>query len=124
MRDGARDSIPLLGFTVVTKNPFLGFPLYLDRAATELTHPEMSIPARRITPLAAIANLCAQASTADDASASCIFGKADELRHQLHVAALAADMMLDDTFVSKPLSQAPSDASKGRSKSNRSTNRF
>ena len=100
----------------MTKHPFLGFPRYLDRAAASIAHPEASIPARRITPLAALANLCAQASTAHDGDVAGILDKAAEFRHQLHVAAIAADLMLADAYGSKPTTGGPSHAVEGHPK--------
>ena len=111
-----RKTTTLWEHIVVTNHPFLGFPRYLERAAAAIAHPEASIPAQRITPLAALANLCAQASTADQTSAAGILAKADEFRQQLHVAALAADMMLDDAH---GLGSAQREV-KSRSKSTRS----
>jgi hypothetical protein len=102
----------------VSNHPFLGFPRYLDHAAAAIAHPEASIPARRIAPLAAIANLCAQASTADEAHLAGIHAKAAEFRDQLHVAALAANMMLDDVFASESRSEPIMQRDKRRSKTN------
>jgi hypothetical protein len=106
------------GPKLVPHHPFLGFPRYLDRAAVAIAHPEASIPARRITPLAAIANLCAQASTADEAHLAGIHAKAAEFRHQLHAAALAADMMLEDVFSLESDSEPITQRDKRRAKSN------
>lgn len=100
----------------MTRHSFPGFPRYLDRAAESIAHPEASIPARRIAPLAALANLCAQASTADDENVAGILAKAAEFRHQLHVAAIAADLMLEDAQGSKPAADDPSPIAKPRPK--------
>lgn len=97
-------------------HPFLGFPGYLDRAATSIAHPEASVPAKRIAPLAAIANLCAQAATADEAHLGGIRAKAAEFRDQLRVAAVAADMMIDDVFPSEHKSGPASHRDKRRSR--------
>ena len=76
--------------------PFPGYPDYLDAAAAALGHPEAAIPARRIATLSALANLCAQASLADDGRAAVILAKAEEFVVQLRVAARAAEAMLAD----------------------------
>ena len=76
--------------------PFPGFPDYLDAAAAALGHPEAAAPARRIVTLSALANLCAQASLADEGRAAIILARAEEFVVQLQVAARAAEMMLAD----------------------------
>ena len=44
---------------------FPGYYVFLEEAARQIGHPEASAPARRITPLSALGNLCAQAGVAD-----------------------------------------------------------
>lgn len=74
--------------------PFPGYPLYLESAAQALGHPEAAGPARRVSTLAALANLCAQASIADSTAVPAILAKAEEFRDQLRIAAHAAELML------------------------------
>jgi hypothetical protein len=73
---------------------FPGFPRFLEQAATELGRPESIGPARRITPLTALANLCAQAARADTAHVDGILAKAAEFRDHLATALRAAELML------------------------------
>ncbi len=80
----------------MTKPPFPGFPAFLEMAAVEIGRPEAAAPARRITTLAALANLCGQASQSDDAHVPSILAKAAEFRDQLHAAYRAAELMLAD----------------------------
>ncbi|HEY2154502.1 MAG TPA: hypothetical protein VGH33_02660 [Isosphaeraceae bacterium] len=75
---------------------FSGFPAFLERAAKELglgtSHARTTPP----TALAAMANLCAQASTAGPARAPAILKEAATFRDRLLVAARAAELMLDE----------------------------
>ena len=73
---------------------FPGYPAFLEAAAAELGHPESADPARRIAPLTALANLCAQASHGDPAHVAGILAKAVEFRDQLATALRAAELML------------------------------
>jgi hypothetical protein len=73
---------------------FPGYPTFLEAAAAELGHPESADPARRIAPLTALANLCAQASRAEPAHVAGILAKAVEFRDQLATALRAAELML------------------------------
>jgi hypothetical protein len=73
---------------------FPGYPVFLEAAAAELGHPESADPARRIAPLTALANLCAQATHGDRAHVAGILARAVEFRDQLATALRAADLML------------------------------
>lgn len=73
---------------------FPGYPAFLEAAAAQLGHPESADPARRIAPLAALANLCAQASRSRPEHVDGILAKAVEFRDQLATALRAAEMML------------------------------
>jgi hypothetical protein len=75
---------------------FPGYPRFLAEAASELGLPDAVGPARRIAPLAAMANLCAQAAHGDPAHAESILARAAEFRDQLATAHRAAQLMLDD----------------------------
>ena len=77
---------------------FSGFPAFLEAAAARLGRPEAAGPARRQGALAALANLCAQVVGAERGRAPEILAKAAEFRDQLHVAHLAADLMLLDAY--------------------------
>lgn len=80
----------------MTPYTFAGFAPFLFEAARRAGHPEAEGPARKIIPLTALANLCAQAGQAAPAHAPAILAKAGEYRDQLHAAATAADLILDD----------------------------
>jgi hypothetical protein len=80
----------------VANDSFPGFTSFLEAAARQIGRPEAAGPARRITTLSALANLCAQASVAEPAHAPAIMAKAEEFREQLHAALAAADLMLDE----------------------------
>lgn len=80
----------------LAKQDFPGYPAYLELASKQLGHPEAAGPATRISTLAAMANLCAQAILAAAGQDRLILAKATEFRDQLWVAATAADLMLDD----------------------------
>ena len=70
---------------------FPGYPAFLERAAEDLgLAPSGSSPG----PLAAMANLCAQASTAEAAHVAEILAEAASLRDRLLVATRAAGLML------------------------------
>ena len=73
---------------------FPGFPAFLDAAAAEIGHPEVSIPARRDTTLAAIATLCSQAADAEYRHMAEILVKAQELVDQLQATHRAAELMV------------------------------
>jgi hypothetical protein len=75
---------------------FPGYPAFLESAAAELGHPESAGPARRIAPLTALANLCAQAAHGDPAHVEAILAKAAGFRDQLATALRAAELMLTD----------------------------
>ncbi len=75
---------------------FSGFPTFLERAAKELGLDTSHARATPPTALAAMANLCAQASTASPANAPAILKEAAGFRDRLLVAAKAAELMLDE----------------------------
>lgn len=75
---------------------FPGYFDYLRDAARRIGHPEAEAPARKITTLSALANLCAQAGAVDPADAPAVMAKAGEFRDQLHAAYEAAGLMLAD----------------------------
>ena len=75
---------------------FPGFPAFLDAAAAEIGHPEVSIPARRDTTLAAIGTLCSQAADAEYRHVAEILAKAQELTNQLQATHRAAERMVAD----------------------------
>ena len=77
------------------QKPFPGYTAYLRQAATEIGHPDAEAPARRIGPLSALSNLCAQATLADPENVDGILEKAAEFRDQLHAAFRAAELMLE-----------------------------
>jgi hypothetical protein len=80
----------------VANDSFPGYTSFLEAAARQIGRPDAEGPARRITTLSALANLCAQASVAEAAHAPAIMAKAEEFRDQLHAALAAADLMLDE----------------------------
>lgn len=75
---------------------FPGFFVYLHDAAERIGHPEAEAPARKITTLSALANLCAQVDAGAPAHAPAIMAKAKEFRDQLHAAYEAAGLILED----------------------------
>jgi hypothetical protein len=81
----------------VTRYRFPGFHVFLHDAAARIGRPEAEAPARGITTLAALANLCAQAGEAGPEHAPAVLAKASEFRDQLHAAYEAAGLMLDAT---------------------------
>lgn len=74
---------------------FTGYPEYLEMVSKTIGHPEAAGPARRLTALGDVANLCAQASLADPTNAKDIMSKAEAFRDQLHVAYLASSKMIE-----------------------------
>lgn len=90
------------------RDSFPGYPIYLEAAARQIGHPEAEAPARRITALSALANLCAQASMAAPEDAPAILDKASEFRDQLHAAAIAADLMIEEVASSFDIYDAAS----------------
>jgi hypothetical protein len=80
----------------VAKFVFAGFPRYVEVAAKRIGHPEVGLPAGRISALASLANLCAQASDSQESLVPGILDKAEEFHHQLRVATLAAELMIED----------------------------
>jgi hypothetical protein len=75
---------------------FPGFPIFLELAESELDRPGSAGPARRISALTELANLCAQAARSPSAHVEGILAKAAEFRDQISVALRAAELMLDD----------------------------
>jgi hypothetical protein len=90
---------------------FSGFPAFLRRAAEDLgldpSHAEVAPPAA----LGAMANLCAQASTAAPGHATEILKEAVAFRDRLLVAARAAELMLGDVARPSSLAECPAPAS-------------
>lgn len=76
---------------------FPGFHEFLRDAAIRIGHPEAEAPARSISTLSALANLCAQAGLAEPEDAPMIVEKASEFRDQLHAAYEAAELILART---------------------------
>ncbi len=85
---------------------FSGYPAYLKAAAAEIGCPEAADPARRIAALAAVANLCSQASVASLADVPAILSKAGEACNHLRVAHRAAELMLIDVQNGRGISPA------------------
>ena len=85
----------------MAKLHFAGFPEFLNLAAEIVGDPEASGPARRLTALGDVANLCAQAIEADPTVLKAILGKAEAFRNQLHVAYLAAELMIEELTPTK-----------------------
>jgi hypothetical protein len=80
----------------MTHRIFPGYPAYLETAADRLECPASAGPAARISLVAALANLCAQATAATPAQLAAIRVPAYALYDQLRVATLAARLMLAD----------------------------
>ena len=78
----------------MTAYVFPGYPTFLQRAASQLGRPETAFSAGRVAALAALANLCSQATFANAPQAAEILARAATFRDHLHTAALAADLML------------------------------
>jgi hypothetical protein len=81
--------------------PFPGYPAFLEAAAAELNCPEAAGPARRVSTLTAMANLCAQAAVAETGAVAGILAKAEEFRDQLRVATRAAELMLASVRITR-----------------------
>jgi hypothetical protein len=92
----------------VTNYTFPGFRSFLEAAACQIGRPEAEGPARRITTLSALANLCAQATVSERANAPAIMTKAGEFRDQLHAAYAAAELMIAQVNQSLGLGCPPS----------------
>jgi hypothetical protein len=109
---------------------FSGFPAFLERAAKELGLDTSHARATPPTALAAMANLCAQASTASPAHAPAILKEAASFRDRLLVAARAAELMLDEVERASmldagttPTPQPRHDEGTGRPRPSRPSNR-
>jgi hypothetical protein len=85
----------------VTFESFPGYPPFLAVAAAELGCAEAADPARRVSTLTAMANLCAQAAVAHEQAVPGILAKAQEFHDQLRVATRAAELMLDSIRASR-----------------------
>ncbi len=84
---------------------FPGYPAFLARAASDLGLAPPPSGGAPPGPLAAMANLCAQASTAEAAHVAEILAEALAFRDRLLVAARAAELMLAE--VSRARSAEP-----------------
>jgi hypothetical protein len=100
---------------------FPGFPAYLGRAAEELGYDPSLAAGAPPAALAAMANLCAQASTSGPGPAAAILGRAAALRDRLRVAARAAELMLDD--VARATTPSPEAEPEARPRPARATGR-
>jgi hypothetical protein len=90
----------------VTLEPFPGYPTFLEAAAQELGLPAAADPARRVSTVSALANLCAQAAIAEVGAVAGILAKAEEFCDQLRVAARAGELMLASIRASRGLPAA------------------
>ncbi len=86
---------------------FPGSTAFVEDAARQIGRPETEAAARKLGPLSALANLCAQAGAADPADVPGIMAKAAEFRDQLQTAFLAAELMLADVERALGLTQEP-----------------
>lgn len=86
---------------------FPGYTAFVEDAARQIGQPGAAAAARKITPLSALANLCAQAGAADPADVPGIMAKAAEFRDQLQTAFLAAELMLADVERALGLKEEP-----------------
>lgn len=80
----------------MNQSVFPGYPAYLEAAGRELGRPGAVGPARRVSTLAALANLCAQAACAGPGVAAGILAEAEAFADQLRVACRAGELMLAD----------------------------
>lgn len=95
---------------MVAPYTFPGFIPFLEQAAQDLGHPEAAHPARRISALTSLANLCSQVPGTADAQASAILAKAEEFRDQILVAYLASERMLQAVRMSQGMAGRPNSA--------------
>ena len=86
---------------------FPGYPVFLERAAREVGCPEAETPARKISTLSSLANLCAQAADAEPSRVPAILKKAGEFRDQLHAAHRAAELMLSEVGSALVVAEPP-----------------
>lgn len=91
----------------MTPYVFPGYPAFLEAAAEELGRPESAGPGRRISAIAELANLCAQASLADPGHVAGILAKAAEFRDQLATALRAAELMIADVEAGRKADPSP-----------------
>jgi hypothetical protein len=91
----------------MSKYSFPGYPAFLEAAAIQLGHPEAAGPARQISTLAALANLCAQAGDAAPEHVPAILARASAFRDQIHVALRAADLILADVSAARGTAGGP-----------------
>lgn len=95
---------------------FPGYPAFVERAASELGIAPAPSGGPSPGPLAALANLCAQASTAESAHVAEILAAAGAFRDRLLVAARAAELMLAEVERARsaaPATAAPADGAAG-----------
>jgi hypothetical protein len=105
---GGRQAVHLLpaGRCAVTTYTFPGYVPYLENAARQLGCAAAAGPARRISALSELANLCAQVSIGNPSHATAIMAKAEEFRDQLHTACFAADLMIDELYQALGIAQS------------------
>jgi hypothetical protein len=86
------------------RSAFPGYPAFLELAAGNLGVPNSVARGSPPRQLATLANLCAQASTAEPGHKAMILAEARILRDGLIVAAGAAELMIADVspYVPKP----------------------
>jgi hypothetical protein len=75
---------------------FVGAVHFVEKAAAEMGRPVLAGAVRRLGALSSLAGLCAQAVHAETSQAVRILAEAAAYRDQLHTAARAADLILDD----------------------------
>jgi hypothetical protein len=86
---------------------FPGAVHFVERAAADLGRPVLAGAVRHLAALSSLASLCAQAVHAEASQAATILAEAAAFRDQLHAAALAADLILDDVRNGLGLSEEP-----------------
>jgi hypothetical protein len=90
------------------RSAFPGFPAFLEHAAKLLGFAPALVSGAPPAALAALSNLCAQASTAEPRHVPQILEEAASLRDRLIVAAKAAELMMDDVSLGEPRTEASS----------------
>jgi hypothetical protein len=88
------------------QSAFPGFPTFCERAAELLGFAPELVWGAPPAGLAALSNLCAQASTAEPRHLSQILEQAGIQRDRLIVAAKAAELMIDSVALGEPLAEA------------------
>lgn len=104
---------------------FPGYPAFLERATEDMG---LALSGRAVPgPLAAMANLCAQASTAEPPHVPEILARAAAHRDDLLVAARAADLMLTEVERARSADSGQAPPQRGeeaaRTRSSRPSNR-